>query len=133
MPWEKITYRKNGDVVLKDRKGYKEPEMPWPTCIFLNRGNNRAEVVQLDYNESLRLPYGIPIKKHVPFNSFYAEYESVTIEKPTEHAIPDISHPGMLAVEYRPRIIRKKRNKEDLKRITELLEKAYSESLRRHA
>lgn len=133
IPFEKITFRRNGDVVLKDRKGFKPAELPWPTCVFLNRGNNQAEVVKIDYNESLHLPYGIPIKKHVPFNSFYAEYESVTIEKPTEHAIPDISHPGMLTVEYRANIIRKKRNPQDLKRITELREQAYLESLRRNA
>lgn len=133
MPFEKITYRKNGTVILKNRKGWQPPKLGGFVTRFLNEGGEQVESILLDYGETLHLPKGIPITRSVSPNSFYAEYSEVIIKKPIPVAVPSLSHKGLMEIENRPNIIRVKRSKADLEKLKAEREKAYLASLRLQA
>lgn len=129
MPFERVTYRKNGSVILKDRKGFKPPKLEGFVTRFLNEGGEQVESILLDYGETLHLPRGIPITRSISPNSFYAEYGEVIIQKSIPVAVPSLSHKGLMEIEYRPNIIRIKRSKEDMTKLKAEREKAYLASL----
>lgn len=123
-PYEKITYKK-GKVDLKSRSGWKEPELPFPTTTFLNSGGAQTEVVQIEANNSLLLPRGIPITVHTPPVSYYSEFSYVEIADPIEKVVPDVSRRGLLKIEKRPNFARKKRDKKEMDRLQKLRETIY--------
>ena len=133
MPFERVTYRKNGSIILKDRKGWQPPKLEGFVTRFLNEGGQQVESVLLDYNETLHLPKGIPITRAVDPNSFYAEYAEVIIKKPIPVAVPSLAHKGLMEIEHRPNIIRVKRSKEDMAKLKSEREKIYLASFRRNA
>lgn len=129
MPYEKVIYRKNGSVILKDRRGFKRPKLEGFVTRFLNEGGEQVESILLDYGETLHLPKGIPITRSVSPNSFYAEYSEVIIKTPIPVAVPSLSHKGLMELEHRPNILRLKRPKEDMAKLKAEREKAYLASL----
>jgi len=123
-PFEKIIYKKS-KVDLKSRSGWKEPELPFPTTTFLNSGGAQTEVVQIEVNNSLQLPRGIPITVHTPPNTYFSEFSYVEIADPIEKVVPDVSRRGLLKIEKKQNFIRKKRDKKEMERLRKLREAIY--------
>jgi len=124
-PYERITYRKKGKVDLQPRSKWKQPDLQFPSTTFLNSGGAQTEVVQIEANNSLILPRGIPITVHTPPQSYYSEFSHVEIGDPIEKVIPDISRRGLLKIEKRQNFIRKKRDKKEMEKLKKLREAIY--------
>ena len=101
-PFERIIYKKKGKVDLQPRSKWKQPDLPFPTTTFLNSGGHEVEVVQIEVNNSLILPRGIPITVHTPPHSYYSEFSYVEIGDPIEKVVPDISRRGLFKIDKNP-------------------------------
>ena len=129
-PFDRITYKKNGRVNLRERGDYEAHELKFPSCEFLNANPSaKVEIVMISEGHSLKLPYGIPIKIEVPVFSFYAEFEEVVICAPTAHPVPDIGHPGYTKMEYRANIQYVNRSEKELAEIKKRREQTYLRSV----
>jgi hypothetical protein len=123
--YERVTYRKKGKVDLQPRSKWKQPDLPFPSTTFLNSGGAQTEVIQIEANNSLILPRGIPITVHTPPQSYYSEFSYVEIGDPIEKVVPDIARRGLLKLEKKPNFIRKIRDKKGMEKLKKLREAIY--------
>lgn len=126
--YERIVYKKSGKIDCIKRKNFRR-DLEFPTCKFLNLGGSFFEVMVIAPYDSLILPKGIEIVRHVPFYSFYSDFESVTIAEPKTVAVPVLMSPGEIKMEERQNIIYTKRPEKDLKKIKQMREQSYLRSV----